>query len=657
VKRLLVANRGEIASRVFRTARDMGIGTVAVFSDADAQLPYVRDADVAVRLPGSAPADTYLRTDLLLDAAARTGADAVHPGYGFLSEDAFFARAVVAAGLTWVGPPADAVEAMGSKLTAKALVSQAGVPVLPGGDATGLPAEELTALAQRTGFPLLVKASAGGGGRGMRVVTGPDQLSEAVEGAQREAASAFGDGTVFLERLVERPRHVEVQVVGDTHGTVVALFERDCSAQRRHQKVVEEAPSPAVDDALRRRLSDAAVAAARAVGYTGAGTVEFVLAPDGTFSFLEMNTRLQVEHPVTELVTGLDLVRLQLLVARGEPLPDPVAATVLTGHAVEARLYAEDVPAGFLPASGTLSRFEIPGGPGVRVDAGVETGSVVGTSYDAMLAKVVAHGSTRAEACARLAAALAGARLHGVTTNRDLLVRLLRSAEFLAGEVDTGWLERHDPAVLGAPLVDGPARRLHLVAAALATAAGRRAPATVQPGLPSGWRNLPSSPQTASYDGTPVTYAFGRGGLAVTVDGDPVDDVRLVSATGYRVDLEVAGVRRTYEVSVAGGATYVDSSLGSTVLVEDERFPLPGAAAAPGALTAPMPGTVLRVGAETGDVVEEGAVLVVLEAMKMEHAVRAPAAGRVAEVRVTAGQQVDAGAVLVVVSDGPPSGG
>ena len=395
VTRVLVANRGEIARRVFRTCREMGIETVAVFSDADVGLPHAREADVAVRLPGSAPADTYLRTDLLLDAAARTGADAVHPGYGFLSEDAAFARAVIDAGLVWVGPPADAVEAMGSKLRAKAMMTDAGVHVLPGADVTGLSADEVTAAADAIGYPVLVKASAGGGGRGMRIVPEAAALADAVTGAQREAQAAFGDGTVFLERYVERPRHVEVQVVADTHGSVVALFERDCSVQRRHQKVLEEAPSPAVDDALRTRLCDAAVAAARAVDYTGVGTVEFVLSPDGEPAFLEMNTRLQVEHPVTELVTGLDLVRLQLLVAMGLPLPPEVAAARMTGHAVEARLYAENAQRGFLPSTGTLHRFEIPAVEGVRVDSGVESGSEVGMHYDAMLAKVVAHGATR----------------------------------------------------------------------------------------------------------------------------------------------------------------------------------------------------------------------------------------------------------------------
>ncbi|TAL24352.1 MAG: ATP-grasp domain-containing protein, partial [Frankiales bacterium] len=427
ITRVLVANRGEIARRVFRTCREMGIGTVAVFSDADADAPFVREADRAVHLPGNAPADTYLRGDLVVAAAVRAGADAVHPGYGFLSEDAGFAQAVLDAGLVWIGPPPAAISAMGSKLAAKAMMADAGVPCLAGVDATGLADDALVKAAEDIGYPVLVKASAGGGGRGMRIVSAEAELVAAVTGAQREAASAFGDGTVFLEKYVERPRHVEVQVLADAHGSCVALFERDCSVQRRHQKVLEEAPSPAVDDGLRTRLCEAAVAAAQAVGYTGAGTVEFVLSPDGTPAFLEMNTRLQVEHPVTELVTGLDLVRLQLLVAQGEPLPAEVLQARIQGHAIEARLYAEDPARGYLPVTGTLHRVEIPCGAGVRVDSGVESGSVVSPFYDAMLAKVLAHGATRAEASARLAAALAGARLHGIRTNRDLLVRVLRS--------------------------------------------------------------------------------------------------------------------------------------------------------------------------------------------------------------------------------------
>ncbi len=653
MRSLLVANRGEIARRVFRTARSQGLLTVAVFSDADADAPFVHEADTAVRLPGHSPADTYLRGDLIVAAALAAGADAVHPGYGFLSEDASFAAAVIAAGLTWVGPPVSAIEAMGSKLAAKALMAGAGVPCLPGIDATGLSPAELVTAGEQIGYPVLVKASAGGGGRGMRIVGVAAELDDAVASAGREASSAFGDGTVFLERYVERPRHVEVQVMADTHGTCVALFERDCSVQRRHQKVLEEAPSPAVDAALRDRLCEAAVAAAKAVGYTGAGTVEFVVAPDGTPSFLEMNTRLQVEHPVTELVTGLDLVALQLLVAQGLPLPRTVVEATMTGHAVEARLYAEDATHGFLPSTGTLHRFSIPAVKGVRVDSGVETGSVVGVHYDAMLAKVVAHGATREQASARLAAALAGARLHGVTTNRDLLVRTLRSPAWLSGDVDTSFLERHDPAELGRPLVDEAGLRVHAAAAALAGAASRRSAARVLGGLPAGWRNVRSALQATAYDvdGRTLHIAYGDG--VVEVDGAALQGLRVRSATPTQVDLEVEWLRRTVDVHAVGSVSYVDSALGASVLVEVERFPLPGSGLAAGALAAPMPGTVVHVDVAVGDTVVQGQVLVVLEAMKMEHAVRAGAAGTVEQLRVSAGDQVADGAVLVVLT--PPS--
>ncbi len=641
LRSVLVANRGEIARRVFRTCREMGIATVAVFSDADSEAPFVREADAAVRLPGSAPADTYLRGDLILEAAARAGAEAIHPGYGFLSEDAGFARAVIAAGLTWIGPPPEAVEAMGSKLAAKELMAAAGVPILPGGEV-----DPMTALsvAERIGYPVLVKASYGGGGRGMRIVYTEGDLVEAVHGARREAESAFGNGTVFVERYLERPKHIEVQIIADDHGNVVALFERDCSLQRRHQKVIEEAPSPVVDEALRARLSEASVAAARAVGYRGAGTVEFVVSADGEPAFLEMNTRLQVEHPVTELVTGLDLVRLQILVAQGDPLPAAALSPTLTGHAVEARLYAEDVPAGYLPATGTVVRFEIPEGP--RVDSAVESGSSVGTHYDAMLAKVIVHAATREQACAQLAEALLRSRIHGVRTNRDLLVRVLQSEDFLAGRVDTGYLDRVDPAEIGAPLLADES--VHLIAAALAASAHRRATAKVQPGLPSGWRSVPSALERMTYGGVEVGYAFRRSGLAVEIDGQPVD-VRLWSASATHVDLEVDGLRRQVNVALAGETTYVDSALGSSTLIETPRFSEPGTDAAPGSLTASMPGTVIRVVTQAGARVTAGDVLVVLEAMKMEHPVRATVDGEVSEVLVEAGQQVDSGAVLVVV--------
>lgn len=663
IRKLLVANRGEIARRVFRTCRDLGIATVAVFSDADADAWHVEDADEAVRLPGSSPAETYLDVERVIAAARLTGADAVHPGYGFLSESAAFARACREAGLTFVGPPPQAIEAMGSKLAAKALMADAGVPVLPGGDATGLDPGALRALGAEIGYPLLVKASAGGGGRGMRIVASAGELDEAVASAAREARSAFADGTVFLERYVQRPRHVEIQVMADTHGTVVSLHERECSVQRRHQKVIEEAPSPVVDESLRARMSEAAVAAASAVGYVGAGTVEFVLDPDGGFAFLEMNTRLQVEHPVTELVTGLDLVRLQLLVAMGEPLPPEARTPALTGHAVEARLYAEDPTEGYLPRTGVLRTLRFPELPRLRLDAGVRDGSVVSHHYDPLLAKVIAWAPTRAEALGTLASALARARIHGLTTNRDLLVRVLRHPEFADRGTDTGFLARLDPAQLGSPLVAGDSLRLHAVAATLALTATRRAAARTQPTLPSGWRNNPSQLQRtrwAASDGVElvVNYALGRDCVEAEVDGKPVEDLRLVELRPDRVDLEAAGIRRRYDVLLDGDTAYVDSSAGASTLTLVPRFVDPSALSPAGSLTAPMPGSVIRVQVVEGDAVTAGQPLVVLEAMKMEHTVVSPVDGVVVALPAEVGRQVATGDVLAVVDqDGESAAG
>ena len=453
IAKLLVANRGEIATRVLRTARAMGIATVAVFSDPDRDAPFVAQADESVPLGGAAPADSYLRAEAILAAARRTGADAVHPGYGFLAEQPAFAEAVLDAGLRWVGPPPKVLAALGDKLEARRVASAAGVPVLPAVPLPGSPgpAGPLAVAGEEIGYPLLVKAAHGGGGIGMRVVRDPGDLPAAVEAARRQAAGAFGSDEVFLERWLESPRHVEVQLLADASGHMVHLLERECSVQRRHQKLIEEAPSVAVDPGLRHRLGEAALAVAAAVGYVGAGTVEFLLSGD-EFWFLEVNPRIQVEHPVTEAITGLDLVRLQLLVASGEPLPSEVSRVEPRGHAIEARLYAEDPATGFLPQAGTLHRFRVGGGSGsgVRVDTGVVDGSVVGVHYDPLLAKVIAHAPTRPEAARLLASALAGAHIHGLVTNRDLLVGILRSEAFLAGDTTTGFLDHHPPAELTA---------------------------------------------------------------------------------------------------------------------------------------------------------------------------------------------------------------
>jgi propionyl-CoA carboxylase alpha chain len=647
MRNLLVANRGEIARRVFRSCRDAGIGTVAVFSDADAAAPHTAEADVAVRLPGSTPGETYLRAELIVKAAADAGADAVHPGYGFLSENAAFAQAVLDAGLTWVGPAPEAIATMGSKVESKRLMARAGVPVLAELD----PAEVTEA-----DLPLLVKASAGGGGRGMRVVRQLGELAEAVAGAAAEAGSAFGDPTVFCERYLETGRHIEVQVLADRHGTVWAVGERECSIQRRHQKVVEEAPSPFVDTAMRAELFDAARKATQAIDYVGAGTVEFLAGPDGRFYFLEMNTRLQVEHPVTENVTGLDLVALQLSIAEGAQLPpEPPAAR---GHAIEVRLYAEDPGADWQPQSGTLHTFEVPGvdreftpGAGLRLDSGVESGSVVGVHYDPMLAKVIAWAPTRDEAARRLASALAGAKIHGVVTNRDLLVNVLRHEAFLAGETDTAFFDRHGLDTLAEPLATAEAERLSALAAALAAAAVNRADARTLGRLPSGWRNVRSAGQRKEFSrgetAYEVVYALTRDGLRA----EGYDGVELVTAEPGRVVLDVSGVRRAFTVARHGPGSFVDSALGPVTFTAAPRFADPAAALAAGSLVAPMPGTVVRLAVAAGDVVAAGDPLLWLEAMKMEHRIAAPADGVVTELPVEVGLQVEVGTILAVVGE------
>jgi propionyl-CoA carboxylase alpha chain len=631
-----------------RTCRDLGIATVVVFSDADADALHVAEADAAVRLPGNTPTDTYLRGDLIIAAAQRAGAGAIHPGYGFLSENAAFARDVVDAGLTWIGPPSDAIESMGSKIEAKRVMVAAGIPALAEFSPDAVTGGDL---------PVLVKASAGGGGRGMRIVRSLDLLEREVDAARAEAASAFGDPTVFCEPFLDNARHVEVQVLADHHGTVWAVGERECSIQRRHQKIVEEAPSTLVErlPAMRGALFDAAIAAAKAIGYTNAGTVEFLADGDGHFFFLEMNTRLQVEHPVTECTAGLDLVALQIGIADGARLP--TSPPEPSGHAIEVRLYAEDPGAGWQPQSGTLHAFDVPAtaelanpvATGIRLDSGVAAGTAVGFHYDPLLAKVIAHAPSRDEAARMLAGALRRARIHGLVTNRDLLVRVLRHPAFLAGEIDTSFIERHGLATLAEPLADAKGRRLAAVAAALADAAANRAAASTLGGMPSGWRNVYSGPQTKTYEcrgvELEVAYHFGRGGPVV----DGHEGVRLIGATAERVDLDVDGVTRSFRVARHGGDRYVDSPLGAVVLRRIERFAAPAEHVPAGSLLAPMPGMVVRVAAAIGDHVERGQPLLWLEAMKMQHQINAPAAGVVTELPVHVGEQIDVGTVLAVV--------
>ena len=746
---VLIANRGEIAVRIARTCRAMGIRSVGVASDVDADATHVHACDDVVMIGGASPGESYLRGDALIAAAQRAGADAIHPGFGFLAEDPRFAADVLAAGLTWIGPSPEVIASMGDKLEAKRRMAAAGVPLVPGEELPPEPTEaDLHAAAERIGLPIMVKAAGGGGGKGMRAVHHLGDLADAVAAARREAGSAFGDDRVFLERLIARPRHVEVQVVGDQHGQVVHLFERECSIQRRHQKVVEECPSPGIDAEVRGVLTAAATDAARALGYVSAGTVEFVVDEDvlarrrageevpaaDAVAFLEVNTRLQVEHPVTEEVvrvrdphTGallpIDLVRWQLLIAGGGVLPARQEDLTPVGHAIEVRLYAEDVPAGYLPATGTLTAFDVPALPGVRRELGVRAGEVVSPHYDPMLAKVIASGPTRAEAAARLATALSLSPIQGVVTNRDLLVAILRHEPFLAGDTTTAYLADHLDELLAASRPGTDATAMAAVLAAVhATAADRRAmvadrratttggpepragAAAVLPGLPpafspsgvvwaqhhyvsagladqadrgagsagghhdpSGGDRDPSSEDhgPASPHHLTVRLRTRRDGsfdaqvLTGVADGHLDADGQLQFRATARLhhvgldhlDIEVDGHRQRVGVHVdaAGAVQVVSAALGVVELAAVPRFPDRAEEAVAGATRSPMPGVVVAVAVEEGAQVAEGAVLVTVEAMKMEHRVTAPQAGTVTEVRVVAGQQVDADQVLVVV--------
>ena len=645
IERILVVNRGEIARRIMRTAHNMGISTVAIYADGDASEPFVKEADQAVALGGTSSLETYLDQAKVLAAAKRTGADAIHPGYGFLSENTTFAATVKDAGLIWIGPNADAISQMGDKLSSKKLMTDAGVPTLPSAEvAAGADAK---ALAKDIGYPLLVKASAGGGGKGMRVVESDDELDEAVDGARREAAAAFGDDTIFLERWLSSSRHVEIQVMGDEHGNAVHCFERECSIQRRHQKIIEEAPSSAVSPELREKMGAAAVAAARAISYTSAGTVEFLL--DGEdFWFLEMNTRLQVEHPVTEEITGLDLVREQILVAQGDQLSFTQDDLVINGHAIEARIYGEDPVKDFLPTAGPVLLFEPSKVADARFDSGIETGSRVGIEFDPMLSKVIVHAPTRAEAALRLARVLETTRIQGLVTNRDFLVSVLRTEAFLDGDTTTDFINRHSPTP-DLALTDAELTRA-AITAAMWLQGHNRSEATVLSGIPSGWRNarLPAQEVAFNHGDTPieVSYRSQRDGSFRVNDAT---DVQVHRWSPDEIDLEIDRRRSTSRVTGTGNKVMLQVSRGTAVFDVVPRFVLPGAEEPTGGLTAPMPGVVLELRVAVGDAVTTGQTLVVLEAMKMEHHMKAPFDGHVAEMLISDGQQVESGAVLLVI--------
>lgn len=650
VTKLLVANRGEIARRIFRTARAMGIGTVAVYADDDWDSPYVRECDLAVPLNGSTAASTYLNIGKVIDACRRSGADAVHPGYGFLSENAAFAQAVIDAGLTWIGPTPEVIAKMGDKLAAKKVMKEAGVPTLPTAE-VGRKASMMKA-AQEIGFPILVKASAGGGGRGMRVVESEVDLERAIESARREAGAAFGDETVFLERWLAKARHVEIQILGDSHGNVVHCFERECSIQRRHQKIIEEAPSPAMDAELRDAMGEAALSAARALGYSSAGTVEFLLA-GREFFFLEVNARLQVEHPVTEAIIGKDLVAEQIRVAQGEPLSFSQDDLVINGHAVEARLCAEDPESGFLPSPGPVRLWRPSTVCEARFDSGVESGSIVSSQFDAMIAKVIVHARTRSEAVARLARVLETTQVQGLTTNKDFLVGCLRTNEFLLGDTTTDFIERVAPPVRRSPSQEEIVQAA--IAACIEAQALRRARTMVLRSIPSGWRNTITPNEEVSYffrgEELRTSYRAERQGIFTFFVNGSQHMVRPLQCGQGLVEMSLDGLRLSLRVNQHNDEWFVHGPSGDLALREKPRYPDPMAQDSSGGLKAPMPGVVRVVSVEVGHKVEKGQQLLVLEAMKMEHRIVAPLGGVVSELNVLVGDQVGSGQVLLILED------
>jgi len=651
--KVLIANRGEIALRVMRTCREMGISTVAVYSEADAQAPHVRFADEAVCIGPAPSKDSYLNIEKIIYAAKRTGAEAIHPGYGFLSENAEFAEACDAAGITFIGPTPDAIRKMGLKSKALKLMAGAGVPVVPGYHGEDQSLETFSKNAEAIGLPVLIKASAGGGGKGMRVVRHTSELSEAIESAHREAEKAFGDGTLLLEKYIENARHVEVQILGDTQGNLLHLFERECSVQRRHQKIIEESPSPALTSELRNRICETAVAAARAIGYTNAGTVEFILAPSGEFYFIEVNTRLQVEHPVTEMTTGLDLVRLQIEIAAGKNLSFAQEDIRPTGHAIEARLYAEDPNNEFLPATGTLHEWDLPQSvDGLRIDSGVERGTEVGIHYDPMLAKVIAHGADRDTARRKLAYGLRNLVSLGVQTNREFLIRLLEQSGFASGDYHSGFVDAHLDQLI--PRENESDDSIAAAVVALYLNTQRQSEVSILPRVPSNYRNNPFRHPSMKLQ---------IGGVVLDVSWRPIGEdtfevtcrdwqgnIQLVSFERGSIRVSIDGLQRMFRVAQASDQFFVQSPSSSCVVTRLTRYPRTHAASGHESAFAPMPGLVLRILVVVGQEISAGDPLVVLEAMKMEQTLRASADGVVEAILVKQGDVVAPGDTLVKIA-------
>ncbi len=650
ISRLLIANRGEIARRIIRTAHEMGIDTVAIYADGDTHAPFVREAGSAIALHGRSATETYLDVAKVVNACKVSGADAVHPGYGFLSENAAFAQAIIDAGIIWIGPSPKVIRLMGDKLSAKTLMQEAGVPTLPAIEIKKDTDAETAA--KSIGYPVLIKASAGGGGKGMRVVKEAGELKAAIASARREALSSFADDTVFLEKWLAKARHVEIQIIGDQHGTLLHCFERECSIQRRHQKVIEEAPSSAVTETIRKSMCEAAVNAARKIGYSSAGTVEFLLSGE-EFWFLEVNARLQVEHPVTEEIIGKDLVREQIRIAEGERLSFSQEDLQINGHAIEARLYAEDPRKDFLPSPGPVLAW-LPSKTGnARFDSGVESGTVISTEFDPLIAKVIVHAPTRREAASRLARVLESTRVQGLTTNRDFLVATLRTAEFLSGDTTTDFIERVKPAAFRK--LSKPQQIDAAIAAVIEGQARRRTNAKVLKSLPSGWRNtvMPMEKIGFRIDGEELhlQYRAGRDGKFRML----VDELELIvtvhgSGRG-EVDIDIDGRRLAFHVDACAENWLVHGPQGDSELQELPRYPLPELAEAAGGLRAPMPGLVLTIDIKVGDVVRKGQLLLILESMKMEQRITAPKDGKVSELHVKVGKQVSNGQLLINITD------